>query len=361
VDVEHMLQMLDMENLRREGMYEYRFSCPYPGHDNGDMNASAYMNLETTNWFCHGCKRHGTAITFVASLLSISPIKSKKLLREAYDPASLDPDKRIMAQEIRNIFAKAAEGPQSAPQNVPISDLFLERFDVDWEMAAAAGDEAPECFRYMLQERGFAHETLEHWSFGYDERTNRITFPVCNERGEIVGFKGRSWDGRFPKYLVLGDADDADPYYGFGRFYTGSLIFGLDLAISEGDATELIVCEGELNAIALWEMGYRNAVALNGSNLTSRQARLIRTYADRVIFFFDFDKAGLEGMWGRDDEKGHHLGALEILARDLSVFLVGSHDADPADMMRDGREAEVDALIREADSYLVAKLRSSVV
>ncbi len=357
VDVEDMLQILDVENLRREGRNEMRFSCPYPTHDNGDKNASAYMNIETTAWYCHGCKRRGsTAVTLVAYMLDISPMKAKRTLREAYDPASFNIEDRDIAQELRTFVAKQNKPKINTWINTVIPDSHIDRFAVDWQ-AAALNDGLFPPTDYMF-DRGFDSDTLDHWEFGYDELTSRITFAVRDELGRLVGFKGRSTDGREPKYLVIGDSPDKKPRYGIPRYYTGILVFGLHEAIKHmGQDRVLIVCEGELNAVALWQMGFKNAVALNGSRLTRRQQNLIRAHAEEVIMFFDFDKAGLEGMWGYEDEKGFwHPGAIEILSRDCGVRLVGSHDDDPAGLMQTGRQSEVEALIHGASSYLDAVL-----
>lgn len=364
VDVLDFLEVLEIENVRREGYHEARFSCPYSGHENGDQSASAYMNLETTAWYCHGCKRKGNAISFCSSMLNISPMKAKRILREAYAPHTLDPDQRNIVDELADFFRKAEQRRETQMLNEVFDEGLIERFGVDWQAVADAGEDAPEDFSYMLR-RGFDWTTLDHWDFGWDERTHRITFPVRDEKGRIVGVKARVTDDRHPKYLVLGDPRErkGDPYYHFGRYLTGNVVFGLHeavdsfMSLEHGETAELVVCEGELDAIALWQMGYRNAVALNGSNLTDRQATLIRSYANSAIFFFDFDKAGLAGMWGWEDEKGeHHPGALEVLSQDMDLKLVRAIDNDPAGFLEDGQEALVDRIIDDAQSYTMARL-----
>lgn len=360
VDVEDMLEVLQVENLRREGRNEMRFSCPFPTHDNGDKNASAYMNVESTAWYCHGCKRKGaTAVPLVAYMLDISPMKAKRALREAYDPASFKIEDRDIAQELREYVAKQTQAKPSGWLNKEIDEDAIDGFLVDWPAANNAwvdGNGFPPC-DYMLG-RGFLPGTLDAWEFGYDDRTDRIVFPVRDHLGKLIGFKGRSTDGRDPKYLVVGDSEGKPERYGFPRYYTGLVVFGLHEALKHLDENKvLIICEGELNAIALWQMGFKNAVALNGSRLTRRQQALVRSHAEEVIMFFDFDKAGQEGMWGHEDEKGFwHLGAIDLLARDCGVRLVGSHDEDAAAMMQAGRQEDVEALVYGANSYIAAVL-----
>lgn len=359
VDIPHVLEVLEVENLRREGMREMRFSCPFPGHENGDQSASAYANVEEAVWYCHGCKRKGSIVNLTAALLDLSPMKARRLLRQAYDPSSLNPDERRIVEELHEFFAKRREAARTGPINLVIDDSFIDRFAVDWKAAweACVGGDGFAATDYMF-ERGFTWETLNDWNFGYDERTQRITIPVRDENGGLIGFKGRAWDGRHPKYLNIGDSEGREPYYGHGRYYTGSVVFGLDRCAG---MNTLIICEGELNAIALHQMGFVNAVALNGSNLTRAHIRLVRKRAESVIFMFDFDKAGLEGLWGRDDEETgeHKPGALELLTVDLSVRVAQPLGFDAADAltMGPGQHADVATAIKNAESYTVARLR----
>jgi len=82
IDVEDFLDCLDIRNVSRATAAEFRFSCPFPGHDNGDENASSYMNEETTAFFCHGCKASGNAVHFTQRVLGISPLEAIRMLKE---------------------------------------------------------------------------------------------------------------------------------------------------------------------------------------------------------------------------------------------------------------------------------------
>ncbi len=362
VDVEDFLEVLEMENMRPEGRYEMRFSCPYPAHENGDRNASAYMNKETTQWHCHGCKRGGDAISFASSILGISPIKAKRMLRQAYAPETLDPDKRVLSEEIRRIWREKKQNNE--PVNVPIPPEVNERFALDWEHAYNAyldgvGHPATD---YMF-ERGFEWETMEYWGIGYDERTNRVTIPIVDEKQQLVGFKGRAIDDRHPKYLSIGDARGREPHYGWPTYHRALVLFGLHEAIMTnimGDPMNddvLIVCEGELNAIAMWQMGYRNSIAILGSGVSTQHVRLMKAFGDKLILLFDPDAAGDIGLNGYTDEKGrYHPGALDKLQAFCDISIVRGHDEDPADMLKQGRETEVDSLVQNAIPLTLARV-----
>lgn len=283
------------------------------------------MNLETTAWFCHGCKMRGNAISFTADLLSVSPIAATTLLKQRYAPGYIDPDARSMKAEVQAIFDRRHQEPDLPAATLDMG--VIDRFAVDWDRAhdayeVGAGVAATD---YMFA-RGYTPETLLEWGFGYDEISDRVVFPVFNQDAELLGFKARAWQpGRVPKYLVLGDRPGWNERYGFPCYSTSTVIFGLDRAIEfnkTADRSRIILCEGELNVVALWQMGILNAVAVNGSNLSMHHARLLRMYADELVIFFDSDEAGLEGIRR----------VVEEMQQFIPTFVVPTHEGDPASM-----------------------------
>jgi DNA primase len=346
IEVEDYLECLEMRNVSRATEEEWRFSCPYPSHLNGDENASAYMNDRTSAFYCHGCKNKGDGVSFAAYVLGISHLEAVRMLRQRYQPGFIDPSARNMLEEVRKILDAQEEEPDA---NTEFDDSLIESLAVDWEKVSKFPAFAPEPFRYMI-ERGFTAETLNSWDFGYHERTDRVTFGVRNEQGSLVGVKGRAWEkGREPKYLVLGDVPTKPQRYGFPRYQTGLLCFGLDRARQHN---RVIICEGELNAIALHQCGYTNAVAVNGSNFTESQKKLITRHFDHATVFFDLDdNAGWDGTFGHFNDAGKWVpGIVDKLKDFISVSVVPPTDGDPADMVQDGRIDDLREAIESAES-----------
>lgn len=353
IDVVDMLDCLDIRNVSQATEVEVKFSCPFPNHAHGDQDASAYMNTETTAWFCHGCHEKGNAIHFTAKLLGVSPLDAINMLRERYQPGGINMDAVSVREEVRKIL-DAKDDP--LPVLSSYDEGLLDEFSIDWHEAWEArqktGSSHPAC-DYMF-DRGFEPDTLEQWDFGYDPKGDRVTFAVRDELGRLVGIKARAYYDRQPKYLILGDRAGRRTRYGFGCYPKSLVVFGMDKAtewieiLLDDQAAHLIVCEGELNAVALWQMGYRNAVAINGSDLSATQAKIIRAYADSVTVFFDDDPAG------RDGEEV----VVEALSPFLPVKTVGPHEGDPADLSAN----EVERLLSEAVSSVVRRtmLRSQV-
>ena len=341
IDVEHMLEVLEIEGIER-GYAEINFSCPFPGHSHGDTNASAYMNIETAVFFCHGCKEKGDASYFVSRVLGVSRLEAARMLREAYHEGYIDPDARGTLEEVRKIWKKELADPQPV-----LPDDVLDRFNA-WKGPGLA---------YMI-DRGFDRRTLDEWQIGWDPHSDRVTIPVRDLRGRLIGFKGRVHDDRRPKYLVIGDRPGRPPHYHFPCYKRNEVIFGLHQAIlledphGEDEPRSFVVCEGELNAIACWQAGFA-AVAINGSHFTETQAYLLTREADHITICFDSDEAGRNATWGWTDAKRQrHPGIIEIMKPFIAVSVVDEHEGDPASMS----ENEIYELISRAKGASLAQI-----
>lgn len=331
VDVEDMLDALGMENLKWATEEEMNFSCPFPGHTHGDQNPSAYMNGGTTAWMCQGCKRKGNAVTFLAELEGISVLEAVQFLRERYGGSAPDPDSYPLRDEIARHYAKRRREEEARVVNdEPIDEALIDNFAVNWTNPFLQNF-SPDWAKYIL-ERGFSTETLDEWQIGYAAEYNRLSIPVRDHNGVLVGFKGRAYrEGHEPKYLVLGK--DQWP-----RYHVSLNAFGLHRVEPsvESGGMDLIVVEGELNVIALWQMGIRNVVGVNGSNFSERQGQLLRAKAESVVVFFDSDNAGNEGV----------ILLCEQLRDHMPVFVVPDHDFDAADCIHPEKEVD-ESSVRE--------------
>lgn len=347
VDVEHFLDVLGVENVARATQHEMRFSCPFPNHASGDERPSAYMNIATTAFFCHGCKERGTAVDLAAFVFQISPLEASRLLRAAYQPGGIDPDARDMEEEVRRAMAP----PPPAISQPQLDESLLDAYVMDWCDAWCEYDQThDESGWFSMFARGFEPETLLDWQFGWCERTQRIVFPVRDEKGSLIGFKGRVGDQRKPKYLIIGDGPD-DNYWGFPRYFPSHVVFGADRYKGGIDAP-VVVCEGELNAIATTQKTGRPAVAINGSYFSAFHARIIRQIARQgAILFFDDDDAGRRCTWGWRNSRGEwQPGVIDLLSPHMPVSVALGEGADAADM--DSRQID-DCLNSARDPLLI--------
>jgi DNA primase len=120
---------------------------------------------------------------------------------------------------------------------------------------------------------------------GYGERfRGRVVFPVTDPRGRVCGFGGRALGDAVPKYLNSPDSD---------LYRKSSLLYGLFQALPAiRNEKKVLVVEGYMDLIGLWQRGVRNVVATCGTSLTESHARTLKRLSDTVILFFDGDVAG---------------------------------------------------------------------
>ena len=117
----------------------------------------------------------------------------------------------------------------------------------------------------------------------YDFFKNRVMFPVMDVRGNVIAFGGRDMTGdSMSKYLNTGDTP---------IFKKRENLFNLNLA--KGTKEDyIILAEGYMDVISLYQAGFTNAVASLGTSFAPEHARLIKRFTEKVIISFDSDGAG---------------------------------------------------------------------
>jgi DNA primase len=352
IELEDFFECLSIRNVAKATASEYRFSCPFPDHNNGDEKASAYMNEDTTSWFCHGCKARGEAVGFTAAVLGVSPLEAIRMLKERYQPGGINPDAVSMIQEVGKIFS-TEEAKHSQPL---LDENALDRFRVDWEDVWANPDKYDPSARCLF-DRGFDPQALKDWEFGYDSLSGRVTFAVRDELGRLIGFKARALSADMPpKYLILGDSPNKRERYGWKYYFPSRVVFGANRVPRN---SELVITEGELNAIAVQSRTKRPAVAINGSYFSDDHARIIRDRASKAILFLDNDPAGQDAVWGhrRKNRKGKsEPGIVDKLIDFMPVYVVQDQDKDAAEL--DGHQ--INQALDQSESSLLLSLANLV-
>lgn len=362
VNVADFLERAEVANVSQATSDEMNYSCPFPGHDGGDSTPSAYMNDGTkdkrlcTVWKCHGCGRSGNGITFLAELEHISRAEASRRIKELYAPGFMAPKGGSMTAE----FDQRWKEYQSLrhPKPVEIKKLpwptYHKRFGVDWP-SFESGYEDNQDVAYMFS-RGFDAKELQEWEIGYDHHSDRITIPVCDPEGNLIGIKGRAWkEGAKPKYMILGDTEKTKRIrgrvYKFKPYDKSLIVFGIH---KWGEQDRYVFVEGEIDVMSLWQIGIP-ALCTGGSSMSETQAKIIRDYANEIVLFLDDDAAGSHGVWGYDNEDGEHKpGIVELLSPFIRVKIVGKHKHDPNWYISRGKSDRVQRLVETAIPHFLA-------
>ncbi len=333
IDVREFLETLGVSNISKVGN-EFFYSCPFPGHKHGDSNPSASMQEGTTWWKCFGCGRHGDAVAFLSMHEGVSPLVALGWLQGKYGGDFIY-EEGALTKIIGEILTPAEqELPPEEPQ-----PIIPNWYDIDWGKAADSSYMNDSCalpgyIRYMFM-RGFRSDILDCHDIGWDPISDRIVIPFKNVFGEIIGAKGRAWkEGDSPRYKVLGGKD-----YGFEPVKIGNVVYGIHCAIDN-----VLLMEGELNAMSAEQKGFA-ALATSGSNLSDRQATIIRRLVKDVTIIYDGDEAGYRG-------------ALEAAAKLSPYMTVRINFNDPEHDISDMTEDELGKLVDEAKSWSAYQVES---
>jgi len=271
------------DNSKRSSGY-VMIQCPFHGSGQ-EKNPSCSVSLEKPVFFCHACQASG----HLAQIL-----KNFGLGREGVDMIlkSTGMDKPGLFLSARGKVAARL----TASTNVYRGPFILDE-DIldDYRMAPMA-----------LVRQGFAKKTLRHFEVGYDMSNMRITFPIRNIYGELVGISGRALlenqGARYKIYdseMKMRDGFHIPPNYSMEQvkdaiLWHGHVVRPFFYTTAEQDEP-FIITEGFKACMWTWQTGYQSTVALIGAYLTGLHAELIASTVQYVILFLDNNEAGWRG------------------------------------------------------------------
>ena|GEM_PF-522932 len=149
----------------------------------------------------------------------------------------------------------------------------------------------------LLQDVGLIGKKDDHY---YDWFRERVIFPIHNSKGKIIAFGARAMGDAQPKYL-----NSPETTWFNKRFE----LYGLYQAMQARERT-LLVTEGYMDVIKLWQHGVTNAVAALGTAIGDSHISQLKKRADKTYFSFDGDTAGqkaarkaLEAVFAQHDKQ----------------------------------------------------------
>ena len=297
-------------SLKKSGS-SFKGKCPFHTENTPSFTVSADKQL----YHCFGCGVGGNVINFVMDIENLSFVDALKFL--ANRAGMILPEKdghadkeKYKAKQIQyNIHTDAARYFHKNLISNKEALIYLNRRNISSKTITKFGlgyarDEWEDLYKYLLSKKysiddiaksGLVLPKKSQKNQFYDRFRNRIIFPVFNLTNKVIGFGGRVLDQQLPKYLNSPETI---------IFSKGDHLYGLNNAKNYTKDGQLIIVEGYMDVISLYQHGLRNVVASLGTALTKGQARLLNRYANEIIIAYDGDEAGQKAT----------LRALEVLA-----------------------------------------------
>lgn len=290
--------------LKRSGR-DYAGLCPFHHEKSPSFHVSADKQL----FHCFGCGAGGNLVQFVMRMENLDFVEALKLLAEragitlpensnTMDDRLHETRKRIWAMNklsgryFYHMLTAEKEGEAAR-------HYFAERKITPKTVIAYGLGYAPNRFDGLLsylRGKGYTDEQIVEAGLAsskdgrvYDRFRNRVMFPIIDLRGNVIGFGGR----------IMGDAVEENGYKPpkylnsaeTPVFSKGNNLFSLNLA-KNAKSDKLILVEGYMDVITVYQAGLTNIVATLGTALTENQAKLMKKYSSEILICYDSDEAG---------------------------------------------------------------------
>lgn len=283
--------------LKRQGK-EYSSRCPF--HD--ERSASFTVSPTKQFYHCFGCGAHGTAISF---LMNYDRLEFLDAVDELAKRAGMEVPRDTQQREARPDSAPMYDALEAASRfyvrqlaGHEGARAYLDRRGLDDATCTTFGiGYAPDGFSALkdalgkddarriavMEKVGLLSKNDRGHS--YDKFRDRVMFPIHDRRGRVIAFGGRVLKAEdSPKYLNSPETP---------LFHKGRELYGLWQVRQANQKIErLVVVEGYMDVVSLFQFGVPQAVATLGTATTPDHAELLFRNAPDVFFCFDGDAAG---------------------------------------------------------------------
>lgn len=312
--------------LRKQGR-EFVGLCPF----HQEKSPSFSVNQQLQSWYCHGCQRGGDLFTFVEMIEKTDFLGARQILADqsGIELETENPAARQRAQLRRRV--------------IELNQLAVQYYEYVLHSTSAG-----EPGRRLLAERGVSEETAHRFGLGYapggdnfaqflrkrgrslqeaidaslvyrrgqDYFEERLVIPIRDERGQPLGFTGRTVNPT-EKRKYVNSPDTA-------AYSKSRVLFALDLAREAIEADgHAVLMEGQFDVISAHQHGVRSAIASSGTAFTEDQVRILKRFTEEAILVFDSDGAGREAS-----KKAVELFAKEGMRTRVGVVFGGAKDPD---------------------------------
>ena len=271
--------------------------CPF--HE--DHSPSMSVSEEKQIYKCFSCGAAGNVFTFVSEYENVKFLEAVKIVADKCGipfHGVIKKEKPKVHQdeyEIMNLALKFYQNNLHSEAGVTAKEYLKKRalddeVIKDFDLGLAMGKNMS--LHQLLLNKKYSVDTLLRLGLvnqndGYvnDVFRERIMFPIHDLEGNVVGFTGRIYqDSNQAKYINSKESD---------IFKKGQILFNYHRAKQEiKRKKEVILVEGNMDAIRMYASGIKNVVALMGTSLTKEQVQVIKGMRAKIVLMFDNDSAG---------------------------------------------------------------------
>ena len=308
--------------LKRAGANAWKACCPF----HQEKTPSFTVNPARQSYKCFGCGEGGNVFTFVMNMEKLDFPNAAEFLARKYGVVIPEPDNNYRRGGQRGSVDKAKS---ESDYNLRERLYSLHELLAAWYADNLSRNAVPEVCSYFTtrgisveyqnrfmigaspdswsaaidhaHKHGYTDEELrlsgvvslkeENSNHIYDRFRNRLMFPIWNEQGRIVAFSARSVE-KDPKGWKYVNSPESPV------FKKSRTLYGLHFArTSIAEKKYALLCEGQLDVIAMHRAGCENAVAAQGTAFGTEHAAILKRYTTEIRLALDNDKAGRKAVF----------------------------------------------------------------
>lgn len=339
-------------DLKRSGS-NYMGLCPFHSEKTPSFSVSPSKSI----FKCFGCGVGGDVITFVMKRENLSFPEAVEFLADKYNVRlEVYKDENKEAREKRNRlyeinreaglhFLKNYQASQKAQlylKNRMLSDKTIRSYGIGYSK-----DSWTDLYDHLTK-MGYKEDELLELNLiskskngNYIDRfRDRVMFPIINRNNRIIGFGARAFGDAKPKYLNSRETP---------IFHKGSNVFNMNIISRESTRERIILVEGYMDVISLYNSGINYSVASLGTSLTIDQANIIKRMAKYIYICYDSDNAGINATSRAIDI------FLQASVKPKIIELEGG--LDPDDFIKKYGLEAFEKKIKSAISYIEFKIK----
>jgi len=321
-------------NLKKAGR-NYKGLCPF----HSEKTPSFMVSPELQIYKCFGCGAGGDVISFLQQIEGMDFYEALKILADkaGVKLKTVRPEQRREKDVLYKIHEDTSRFYNWVLLNhkagkKALSYLTTKRglkLDTIKKFGLGYSPNVENVLsNYLIKKKKFDTDSLirsgifyRRGSYLVDRFRGRVTFPLHDQRGNIIAFSGR---------IMPGEKKDLAKYINSPEtaiYHKSRTLFGFHIVKNEiRKEKEAVIVEGEFDMISSWQAGIKNAVAIKGSALTEDQIRLLSRFTPKIILALDADIAG---------DKAARRGIVTAQEFGLEIKVCSLKDfKDPDDMAR---------------------------